>query len=1796
MPNVEDDLNATMMVDIDDNASAARHAEQRPMVTNPVTQPAPGPVAVDTQQLMAHMSAMMSQMMQQQASQIHALTSEVRAINERVNQMQRPPGPSVSTVIASGAPLGRPQTVAGTSNDGEPVIRMPSTTSTSSSSMRSAAPAGGATSWNGSTASQVSSAATLTHKPFELPVFAGMPSQWPMFISAYRQSTAAFGYSPLQNTFRLQRCLEGEARLAVESLLMDPRNVEELIETLELRFGRPEQLARDQIEKMRDYPPIDENHFEQLIEFSSHVSNAVAFLDTDASRHVLSESSLLTAVMNKLPQSRKYEWLMYTETLEEARPTVRHFARWLRTIARRVSRLPMETMDAAPVTHRNANAGSSRDTKRIMLNSADRCGVCDRQHKAADCDELRQQTVKERWETVRRNRMCFGCLRQGHAFGRCNSRRGNGYHAMLYDHDRSGQETPTTQQRGAANRRCTCQGDANNNDSSRDATASAVSAPRPANPFVGSAVASRNQFPLLFRVVPVVLHGPDRSVNTYALLDEGSSVSMMDAEFADDLGLDGPARLMDLQWIGSHTTSTPSKMVSLAITGAARGCARFNLVDVCTVRHLDLPTQSVVLSLSDARHEHLRGLPIATYENATPKILIGLDHCHLGAATKTIIGPHGGPIAAKTSLGWIVYGRQDNGIDGRIFHCRAADERYAALEHTMSEYHATECFGVMAPVRTLESDEDARARALLASTTVRVGERFQTGLLWRSDDEQLPDSMPMALQRYSTVARKMRRDSTYAQLYVRQIADFVAKGYARRLSPDEAAARTDRTWYLPHFGVQSPYKPGKLRIVFDAAATVDGRSLNSVLLKGPDLNQPLFGILMQFRMRPVGVCADIAEMFLQIGMQPTDRAAQRFLWRADGGSPPDVYQMDVMTFGATCSPTSAQYVKNRNALEHENEFPEAAEAVRKMHYVDDYVASFTTEEEAARITADVVEVHRRGGFVLRGFVSNSHAVLETLGAAPTDQSLVVDMQLDPTACQKILGLRWQTHDDTFVFQLQFDKVDGAVLSGERAPTKREILSAMMSVYDPFGFLADVMLPTKTMIQELWRLGAAWDTPVPTPIEMRWKSWCDVLADVRRFRIPRCYSPNLVKATEVQLHCFADASEEAFAAVIYWRIRHGGECTTAFVAGKTRCAPLKTLTIPRLELQAAVLATRLHQTIKANHNLFVTQTIFWTDSRTVLQWLRSTQRRFRPFVAHRVAEVLDSTHESQWRWLPTKDNVADDATRCRTPSQFDPESRWIRGPAFLRQDEDVWPVMPAVETGDDSDELPEEIRPRFAGATRSSECFIDVYRFSSFYRLSRAVGWALRFADNARARGRGMERRDGELTAEEVWAATEHLCHIAQREGFPAEYAALIEEKPIARSSAIRVLMPYIDERLTMRVYGRTDAADPAYLPISAQRPILLPHNHRVTELIVIAHHARMSHQFEGGTICSVRRHYWVPNLRTLVRRIRRDCRACKIRAARPTPPVAGQLPPDRMAPFVPPFSYCGVDYFGHVLVTIGRRKEKRWVCMFTCLTIRAVHMELAEDLSTDAFLTCLRNFCNLRGVPKRLRSDRGTNFVGADNELKRMGEVFNNDEIRREVSVRGIDWVFNCPANPEAGGAWERLVQSTKRVLAVILKEMAPRVETLRSLVIEAANILNSRPLTHVPVSPEDNAPLTPNDFLLGHINVTTTTDEFESRQLCARKQWRVLTQLKNHFWARWVTEYLPVLTGRDKKHDNDHQLKEGDLVLICDANQSRGEWLRGKVERAIRGTDGRVRVAEIRTKDGLLKRPVTKLAVLQVE
>ncbi|XP_017470549.1 PREDICTED: uncharacterized protein LOC108362189 [Rhagoletis zephyria] len=895
--------------------------------------------------------------------------------------------------------------------------------------------------------------------------------------------------------------------------------------------------------------------------------------------------------------------------------------------------------------------------------------------------------------------------------------------------------------------------------------------------------------------------------------------------------------------------------------------------------------------------------------------------------------------------------------------------------------------------------------------------------------------------------------------------------------------------------------------------------------------------------------------------------------------------MQYLIFGSICSPCSAQYIKNLNAENFRTKYPRAVEGIINRHYVDDYVDSFDSVDEAIDVTLQIKDIHISANFELRRFVSNSKKLLISVADTPTTslESTTKNMFYGESNSGKILGMYWDTETDQFFFQLKFSKVPNAVLTGKRRPTKAEVLSLMMSIFDPYGFLCNVILASKVMMQELWRQNAGWHAPVPEKIYQDWYKWYNELSKVKDFKAQRCYHLHFTNTeSQIDLRIFVDASELAFAAVAYWRVHYQNNVTVIFAYGKSRCSPIKPLSIPRLELQSAVLGVRLKESIVTSHDTQPKNIVLWTDSKTVIQWLHSDARRYKQYVSNRVSEILQTTTPNQWRWVPGKLNPADEGTRLQT---FTANSKWLNGPSFLSLCEDEWPLMP---DGINSDEKLMEMRTKDLYTVQHHENVIPFNKYSNYYRFLKIMCWVKLAIKRFRSYCIKGESLQPLKISTNVMKDTEYfICRIVQETEFKDEIEILRENRELSKSSALWKLTPSLDGNGILRLSGRLDNA--SCVPIGTRRPIILPKDHDFTRLIIQHYHELFHHHNQEAIVCAIRYKFWIPNLRRLVQSTKRRCQLCKNLSAVPQTPLMGQLPVDRVTPYTRPFTYTGVDYFGPVWVAVGRRREKRWVAVFTCLTVRVIHLELAKDLSTDAVVLCLRNFMNRRGIPLRIRSDRGTNFIGASKEQW----LDMEQGLQRECLRKSIEWVFNTPLHPSAGGAWERMVQSVKKVLSFTLKEKAPQVEVLQSLLIEAENLINSRPLTHIPVESMDADPLTPNHFLLGCPNFVQTSAVPENG--CLRKKWHVVQQLKQTFWKRWVLEYLPTLTRRTKWFRRVDPIKIGDVVLICDENESRGQWKRGIVVEAFVAADGQVRSALVKTTQGTLRRPASKLAVLDV-
>lgn len=1642
------------------------------------------------------------------------------------------------------------------------------------------------------TATQVSARHVISK---ELPSFSGNPEEWPLFISSYENSTRTCGFSDDENLIRLHKCLKGKALEAVRFKLLLPSAVNDVVNTLRLLYGRPEIIISTLIQRVRNEPGPKIEKLDTLIPFALSVQNLCATIEISGIAAHMQNPMLIQELVDKLPAQLKLSWALHAQMVAGG-ATLNTLGNWLFEIAQAANTVTSpfaqssigseqkykKTTEKGFVnTHNEGRRISSTKEGQIDRN----CPVCDKAgHQAGDCPIFKEQSRSQRWETLTEKHLCRKCLGR-HSHFKCSSRKKCGkddctylHHPLLHNAEK-GKPTSTLI-----------------SSTKEPTTETAKSSNIHLEPLQS----------LLFRVVPITLYGKAKSIQTYAFLDEGSSLTLLEQSTATELELDGTPDRLCLKWTAETTREEPdSQRVSLQISSRRSQSRKYHMSDVRTVRSLNLPMQSVNVNELKTRYPYLLDTPLESYDKAVPKILIGIDNWKLGIPTDSKEGKWREPVATRTRLGWAVHGFYDNtgkiGQNNNINHIHhsyhtcdcSSDENLSAL---VKDFFSMDNFGVKIPETALESKHDKRARELLDATTVRVGNRYETGLLWKNDEIELPDSKPMALRRLMCLERKMSKEPQLANNLKQQINDYVTKGYARKLSTQELLTDHHRKWYLPIFTVVNPNKPAKVRLIWDAAAKVDGISLNSALLKGPDQLAPLINVLYCFRQRPIAICGDIKEMFHQVRIKEQDQHSQRFLWR-DGNTKkaPDTYVMQVMTFGATCSPSSAQYVKNTNAHRYANEYPRAVESIIKHHYVDDLLDSVDSVKEAIDLVKDVTRIHQEGGFEIRNWLSNSSDVLATLTIPITTENKNLNISPELNT-EKVLGMYWCTSTDTFTYSMKFSRLSNDILSGSRHPTKREVLRTLMSIFDPLGFLAFYLVYVKMLLQEIWRTGIDWDDKIGDEQLEKWKLWLSILPEVTNVRIPRCYTSKISSARpyKTELHVFVDASEHAFAAVAYLRAEQDGIVECALIGAKTKVAPQQLISIPRLELQAATLGTRLANSIITAHTIKIDRRVFWSDSKTVMCWIRSDHRRYRQFVAFRIGEILESSTEKEWRWIPTKMNVADEATKWQRTPSFEFNNRWFEGPKFLLQSEDEWPKEEKLEPAAES---MVEVRTHMAHIAITTPLYglaAAVDRRNNWHRLLRVQAYTSRYITNLKAKIKLCLPIVGPITHEEYSRAETWLIRQVQAEAFPEELATLSTGKYVEKSSVLYNCSPYIDSEGIIRMKGRIDCI--ADVEINTKRPIILPKHHNVTQLIVGSYHKRYHHRNHETVVNEVRQKYFIPNLRTLLKRIIRTCQRCKNATAVPNPPEMAQLPSSRLAAFKLPFTHVGVDYFGPILVKVGRRQEKRWGVLFTCLTVRAVHIEIASSLTTDSCIMCIRNFVARRGVPSVIYSDNGTNFKGADNELRAELAKIDQDRMHTTFTSPQTKWIFNPPGAPHMGGSWERLVGSIKKVAAAIMPTRTPSDELLRCVLMEAESVVNSRPLTYIPIENNTAEALTPNHFLIGNSNGEKPITQTTERDLIGRKDWRIAQQLADNFWRRWIREYLPTLTRRSKWHSKAKPIQVGDVVIVVDEKNSRNCWPKGIVTDTTATRDGQVRKATVQTAHGTYEKPAVKLAVLDVE
>ncbi|KRZ47718.1 hypothetical protein T02_7518, partial [Trichinella nativa] len=645
------------------------------------------------------------------------------------------------------------------------------------------------------------------------------------------------------------------------------------------------------------------------------------------------------------------------------------------------------------------------------------------------------------------------------------------------------------------------------------------------------------------------------------------------------------------------------------------------------------------------RLKHLTALQLAddfTGNSGAFDVLIGLDYYYEFVDHKIKRGKKGEPVAVHSTLGWIICGPMTNEKEDPTFFSQSVKVLYAKVDGQLDEairkFWEIETIGMMDDSDKADIDS-TRAVQNFESTLQFDGIRYTVRLPWLEDDAQLPNNYHQALSRLQQIERSLKNDPHKAAHYERGMREYLEEDFVEEVT--DRTGYPGRIWYLPHHAVIREDKTTtKCRIVFDGSAQYGGVTLNQHLDVGPALQNDLVKVLLRFRRFRIGLQADISKMFLQIGLNEQDRDVCRFLWRSrDVQEAPRIYRFKRLCFGLSCSPFLAMCVIRHHVKKYQHQFPEAVNEVLENMYVDDLLFSADEEESASEKVAQLRKMMKLGGFLLTKWASNHNEVL-----ADVPFEGVTDESSNPML--KALGITWNAETDELSYTIP-SNVDPNTLD-----TKRQLISTTSKMYDPLGYLSPYIIRAKILFQRLWQQGVDWDEKLPDNVHQEWKKWKLELMDIPEIRIRRCLIPFMRKEIRrLELHAFGDASKLAYGAAVYLvAIDKDGKRTVNLVLAKAKVAPLKQVTLPRLELMAAFTAAKLIAFVKNNIGIRVDELNCWSDSEITLCWIKNSTQKLKPFIQNRVEVIRQLTSPVLWRHCPTKNNPADLLSRGSTVKQ------------------------------------------------------------------------------------------------------------------------------------------------------------------------------------------------------------------------------------------------------------------------------------------------------------------------------------------------------------------------------------------------------------------------------------------------------------------------------------------------------------------------------------------------------------------
>lgn len=1574
----------------------------------------------------------------------------------------------------------------------------------------------------------------ITLQKQQLPDFDGDYTKWGAYYDTMQAMVFQNPEMPDIQKFHITRqTLGGDARKIVDNLPSKAENFKIMLDMLVKRFEVPKLIIDTHLHKMLSFPPLTKESgvlIQQLLDNVNANNRAI-----ELHKGNTYDTLLVHLLVEKFDHVTLREWNMYTKGKDDVK--ISDFTEFL---TERCRILRDDIIRAADKAH--SKTGKPSSTTLIATSNPIACHFCKSPHKIYGCTSFKALSPEAKFAEVKKMGLCVNCL--GVHRGACNSDRScmtcqRKHHTWLHFNEQSSEHAAEA--------------------SAGDGHSAQVNATL----HVYNQIAS-NSLVLLMTAVVKIKDKDGELHECRALLDSASQSCYITEDLVNRLQLDkratwgtaGGLQSTPVAYSGETSVSLKSRLNNFEVN--AQCYVIKNITGNMPQRPIDQTKLALPRNVTLADPEYYRPRPI--------DILLSMQLYKKSIRDGIIDLGEDKPCLLNSIFGWIVAGEAPI----QRFSTFCAISSKLDVQNQLEKFWELE---EVANTRHLSELEQQCERDFLENHSRADNGQLIVRYPVREQHCDFSRTKIAAISRLQSMERKFANNPTLKQQYVDFMREYVDLGH---MSLVDNVDDSLPVCYLPHHAVmKEDSETTKLRVVFDGSCKPrGGPSLNDTLIAGPAIQDDLFSILVRFRLHTYVLGADVAKMYRRVWIEPSQRQLQLVVWRENPTDPINTYSLNTVTYGLAPSSFLATRCLQAAAEESKEQFPLAEAVVKRDFYVDDLLTGSDSLDELKAVKRDVEGSLSTIGFHLRKWVSNEPAILSNDN--PQETSYIRDFSGD----LKTLGLQWSPLNDVLQYKISMPQTNAAV-------TKRHILSVASQTFDPLGLVGPVIIEAKIILQKLWLAKLDWDDPVPDALRDEWFQYTDELHKIGTITIPRHVLQ--LSTVKLELHGFCDASELAYGACIYLRCWDtAGKCSSRLLTAKSRVAPVKRVTLPRLELCAAITLARLTTktlaaTTKIPHELY-----FWGDSTIALSWIRGESCQWKTFVANRVSEIQSLTDKQRWGHVISEENSADIISRGKPLSEFDTSRLWWQGPQWLIEG-GLSPSTAIVV----ADNVPERRSSPPVALLVASDCTELIQRYSDLSTLQRVTAWCLRFVNNAR-KPKNV-RESGPLKTSEIQNANYCLLKSVQAAAFSRELTEL-ESHGRVRSGPLANLNVFIDNRGLIRVGGRLQNAN---LPYSQKHGVVLPPTHHYTEILIRAEHARLLHAGQLSVLNSLRSHYWILSGQSAIRRVLRRCVKCFRTRPTPNEQLMGNLPAARVNANRA-FAEVGMDCAGPFTIKVSRNvTAKAYLCVFVCMFCKAVHLEIVSDLSTDAFLNAFKRFISRRGYPSRLYSDNGRNFLGARNELMKVRALLNSPAHRERFGVEctalEIEWHFSPPYAPHFGGLWEAAVKSAKTHWRKIVGNTTLSFEELTTVFTLIEAVMNSRPLSPLSADASDLLPLTPGHFLIGQALTALPQPVYHDTSANRLTRFGLIAQMQQHFWMRWSKEYLNNLQARNKWRLATEQLRVGAMVLLNDLNLPPLQWPMGRVVKLFPGQDNLVRVALVKTASGIVKRAIAKLSVLPI-